>query len=312
MRQLGKSDLSLSEVGIGCNNFGGRLGLEESRAVVHKALDLGINFFDTADYYGNRGGSEEYLGKILGPRRNDVVVATKFGLEMYPGAEGASRAYIMSAVEQSLRRLKTDYIDLYQLHWPDPKTPMSETLEALGDLVRSGKVRYIGCSNLMAWQVIDALWISRTAGFPAYVSCQEEYNIASRGIEREMLPAMKAFGLGLVPYSPLASGVLSGKYRRGQEKPPGSRLANSGQLAAEHLSDHNLDVVAFLEPICAATGLTMIEVAISWLLARPVVASVIAGASTPAQVEQNMRASRAKLPAEYLAQIDERFAPKAR
>ena len=215
-RPLGKSDLQVSVAGLGCNNLGGRIDLEASRRVVHKALDLGITMFDTADAYGNRGGSESALGAILGARRKDVVLATKFGMSMDDAGslKGASRSYIPRALEASLKRLQTDWIDLYQIHWPDPQTPIEQTLRALDDLVRQGKVRYIGCSNFAAWQMVEAQWTSRHHGLAAFISCQNEYSLLVRDAERELVPAMEVYGLGLLPYFPLASGLLSGKYRR--------------------------------------------------------------------------------------------------
>jgi aryl-alcohol dehydrogenase-like predicted oxidoreductase len=212
-RSLGSSGLQVSTVGLGCNNFGGRIGLDATRKVVHKALDLGITLFDTADIYGENGASEDFLGQILGDRRKDIVLATKFGMEF--GAtgvmQGASRRYIMSAVEDSLRRLKTDWIDLYQLHTPDPLTPIAETLSSLDNLVRQGKVRYIGCSNLPAWQVVEAQWIARQQGLEGFISCQDEYSLLQRGLERELQPAMQSYGLGLLPFFPLASGQIQAR-----------------------------------------------------------------------------------------------------
>ena len=214
-RNLGTSGLRVSTVGLGCNNFGMRLDLEETRAVVDRAIEKGITLFDTADMYGARGGSEEQLGEILGPRRKDIVLASKFGMAMSDDGTkiGASRRYIMSAVEDSLTRLKTDWLDLYQLHQEDPLTPMEETLRALEDLVTQGKVRYIGCSNLKSWQVVESQWISKSSSITRFVSCQDEYNILNREIERELIPAMQRYGCGLLPYFPLASGLLTGKYQ---------------------------------------------------------------------------------------------------
>jgi aryl-alcohol dehydrogenase-like predicted oxidoreductase len=229
-RNLGSSGLRVSVVGLGCNNFGMKLDLEQTRAVVHKALDCGITLFDTADSYGNRGGSEEALGQVLGDRRKDIVLATKFGLPMDAAEtkKGASRRYILSAVEASLGRLKTDWIDLYQLHRPDPLTPIEETVRALDDLVRAGKVRYIGCSNLPAWQVVDALWTAKQVGGTSFICCQDEYSLLARDIERELIPAISAHGLGLLPYFPLASGLLTGKYQRNAAMPQDARLTLAG------------------------------------------------------------------------------------
>ena len=225
-RSLGSSGLQVSLVGLGCNNFGRRCDAEQTRAVVHRALDEGVNFFDTADMYGERGGSEELLGKALGSRRDDIVLATKFGAPMgdAPDQRGASRRWIQRALEASLRRLGTDYIDLYQLHFPDASTPQEETLRALDDLVRAGKVRYLGCSNFASWQLVDALWISRDSGLSSYVSAQNLYNLLDRRIERELVPACREFGVGVLPYFPLASGFLTGKYRRGRPAPRGTRM----------------------------------------------------------------------------------------
>src|SRR5712692_7604527 len=216
LRNLGRSGLRVSLVGLGCNNFGGRIELEASRKVVHRALDLGITLLDTADIYGNLGGSETCLGQILGDRRKDIVLATKFAMPMDQAKtlKGASRGYIMAAVEASLKRLKTDWIDLYQVHQPDPATPIEETMRALDDLIRQGKVRYVGCSNFPAWQVVSAQWTARHRGLDAFVSCQDEYSLLVRDIERELVPAMTEYGLGLLPFFPLASGLLTGKYNR--------------------------------------------------------------------------------------------------
>src|SRR5215471_12330581 len=208
VRHLGQSGLRVSVVGLGCNNFGGRIAEEETRTVVHRALDLGITLFDTADTYGNRGGSEESLGRVLGERRKDIVLATKFGLPMDEAnvLSGASRRYVMRAVEASLRRLRTDWIDLYQLHQPDPLTPIEETLRALDDLVRQGKVRYIGNSTLPAWQVVEAQWTSKHFGLHHFISCQEEYSLLARDLDGEMMPVLQSYSLGLIPFRPLADG----------------------------------------------------------------------------------------------------------
>lgn len=305
-RTLGKAGPRVSVVGLGCNNFGGRTDLEGARKVVHKALDLGITLFDTADMYGNRGGSEEILGDLLGARRKDVVLATKFGMAMdEAGAmQGAAPAYIKRAVEASLKRLKTDWIDLYQLHQPDPKTPIEATLRALDDLVREGKVRFIGCSNLPAWQVVEAEWTSRSHGLAAFVSCQDEYSLLVRGIERELVPAMQAYGLGLLPYFPLAGGLLTGKYRRNAPMPSGARLTASKNMANRYMTDAGWQAVERLAAFAAERGKTPLDLAFGWLLARRPVASVIAGATTPGQVEQNVGASRWKLTPDDMAAID--------
>ncbi|HLH97317.1 MAG TPA: aldo/keto reductase [Xanthobacteraceae bacterium] len=305
-RNLGRSGLRVSTVGLGCNNFGGRIGPAESRAVVHKALDLGITLFDTADAYGNQGGSEQCLGEILGDRRRDIVLATKFGLPMdEKGATGgASRRYVIAAAEASLKRLRTDWIDLYQVHRFDAKTPLEETLRALDDLIRAGKVRYAGVSNFAAWQVVDACWTARTLGLNRLVSCQDEYSLLVRDIEAELLPAMQAFGLGLLPYFPLAGGFLTGKYRRGAALPAGARLTLRKNLAERFLTQANWSVVEHLQQFCSERGHTLVELAFSWLAGRPAVASVIAGATKPEQVEQNVKAAGWALSREELAEID--------
>jgi aryl-alcohol dehydrogenase-like predicted oxidoreductase len=305
-RNLGKSGLLVSQVGLGCNNFGGRIDLETSRRVVHKALDLGITLLDTADYYGNLGGSETILGQVLGERRKDIVLATKFGFAMDAAGtlKGASRRYIFSAVEASLRRLQTDWIDLYQLHVPDPLTPLEETLRALDDLIRQGKVRYIGCSNLPAWQVVESQWISRELGIHAFASCQDEYSLLVRGIEKELLPAMQAHGLGLLPYFPLASGMLTGKYKRNAPLPEGSRFAAWKALGDRYANEANFDTVERLEKFSQQRGHNLLELAFSWLAAHPAVSSVIAGATRPEQVEQNAKAVDWALTPEDLTEID--------
>src|SRR5262249_34447648 len=233
IRNLGKSGLQVSLVGLGCNNFGGRIDLAATRKVVHRALDLGITLFDTADIYGERGRSEEYLGECLGDRRKEIVLATKFGMPMDDAGirKGASRRYILSGVEASLKRLKTDWIDLYQLHQPDPLTPIEETLRALDDLIRHSKVRYMGWSNLAPGPVVEALWMADRALLNRFVSCQDEYGLVVREPERELIPAIDRFGLGLLPYFPLASGLLTGKYRRNAPMPDGARLTGTKRLA---------------------------------------------------------------------------------
>src|SRR5215468_7597208 len=305
-RRLGGSTLEVSVVGLGGNNFGGRIDFAASSRVVGKALELGINLIDTADSYGDKGGSEEWLGRILGEKRKAIVLASKFGMPMDETGElkGASRRYIMHAVEASLKRLRTDWIDLYQLHRPDPQTPIEETLRALDDLVRQGKVRFLGCSNLSAQQVVEAQATARQHGLAGFVSCQDEYSLLVRDVERELIPAAKPLGLGILPYFPLASGLLTGKYRRGAPPPPGTRLAKNPRHAQEFISERNWRIVAALEAFVAGRGRSLVELAVSWLLRDPVVASVIAGATTPEQVEQNVDAAGWTLSAEDLAEID--------
>ena len=291
-RNLGSSGLRVSLVGLGCNNFGMRLDLEQTRAVVDRAFDLGITLFDTADMYGGRGGSETQLGKILGHRRKDIVLASKFGMAMSDDGTkiGASRRYIMSAVEDSLRRLKTDWIDLYQLHQPDPLTPLDETMQALDDLVTQGKIRYIGCSNLPSWQVVESQWISKFMGLNRFVSCQDEYNILNRNVEAELIPAMQKYGCGLLPYFPLASGLLTGKYKR-TEMPEGARLTDMPTFANRiYLTDENFDIVDNLHKFANKTGHSILELAFGWMASRPTTASIIAGATKPEQIDANVAA----------------------
>ncbi|MGN6147975.1 MAG: aldo/keto reductase [Rhizomicrobium sp.] len=304
IRNVGKSGLRVSAVGLGCNNFGRALDTEAARKVVHGALDHGITLFDTADIYGERGGSETQLGEVLGPRRKDIVLATKFGMPMSETKVGASRRYIVEAVEDSLRRLKTDWIDLYQLHQPDPNTPIDETLRALDDLVRSGKVRYVGCSNLKAWQVADASWTAKTEGLSAFVSAQDEYSLLVRDAEAELIPALESKGMGLLPYFPLASGLLTGKYKHGGDAPKGTRMAAIKRLADRFMTEDNWKIVDALQAFCDARGHTLLELAFSWLLSRPVLSSVIAGATKPDQVAANVSAAGWKLSADELAEVD--------
>jgi aryl-alcohol dehydrogenase-like predicted oxidoreductase len=301
-RALGTSGLTVSAVGLGSNNFGGRIDRAATRRVVHAALDAGITLIDTADLY-SEGGSEECLGEVLGQRRKDVVLATKFGMALDGGRAGASRAYVMRAVEASLRRLRTDWIDLYQLHRPDPATPIEETLSALDDLMRQGKVRAVGCSNFSARQLAEAQEAAARQGHTAFTSSQEEYSLLAREIEREMLPAMEAQDVVLLPYFPLASGLLTGKYRR-DAMPAGARLTASARHAGRFVNARNFAIVEKLEQFCARKGRTMLELAFAWLLAKPVVASVIAGASTPEQVAANVRAVGWTLTAAELAEVD--------
>jgi aryl-alcohol dehydrogenase-like predicted oxidoreductase len=307
LRNLGTSGLRVSAVGLGCNNLGGRLDPSGSRVVVGAAFTNGITLFDTADRYPqtSSGKSEELLGDALGRHRADVVIATKFGLPMDAAGtqKGASRRYIMAAVEASLRRLKTDWIDLYQVHYPDPLTPIEETVCALDDLITQGKVRYAGCSNFASWEMADAAWTAKSLNRTPIVSCQDEYSLLRRDVEREIIPAAVAHGLGFLPYFPLASGVLSGKYRGG-EAPQGSRLSKPGGLRDLFFNDEMIAVAERLGEFAEARGHTLLELAFSWLLARPAVASVIAGASTSEQITQNVAAATWKLTADELAEID--------
>ena len=292
-RKLGSSQITVPVVGIGCNAFGTRMDEGQVQAVVDAAIEQGATFFDTADTYG-LGASEELLGRALGPRRDDVVIATKFGMDM-KGRSGDDRGrrgsaeYVRTSVEASLRRLDTEYIDLYQLHVPDPHTPIEETLEALDDIVTSGLVRAIGCSNLSAWQLVDAAWTSRTRDLASFVTAQNEYSLYNRTAEVELTPACLELGVGILPYFPLAYGLLTGKYRRGEEAPDGTRLALSSQ--ARRLANADWDRIEALEAFAESHGVSMLQLAIGGLAAQPAVASVIAGVTRPEQVESNVRAA---------------------
>ncbi|MFQ5471556.1 MAG: aldo/keto reductase [Dehalococcoidia bacterium] len=303
--RLGSSGLHVSAVGLGCNNFGMRIDKEQTAVVVNKAIDLGINFFDTADMYGGTQ-SETFLGAALGERRKDVVVATKFvgPVGQGPLNRGASRRHMFDAVEASLSRLNTDYIDLYQIHFPDETTPIEETLRALDDLVRQGKVRYIGCSNFSGWQVVEAQWITRTEHFSPLISAQNEYNLLDRRIERELVPACNAYGVGILPYFPLASGFLTGKYKHGEAPPEGTRIAAWGARGEQILTDRNFEILQGLEEFAKEREKTVLELAIGWLASQPHVPSVIAGATKPEQVEQNVAAAGWKLSGEEMTAVD--------
>ncbi len=304
-RRLGSSGVKVSEVGLGSNNFGWRLDEQSSVAVIEHAIDVGINFVDTADIYG-RGQSEEFIGKALKGKRAQVLLASKFGNPMGagPNERGGSRYYVMQAVEASLRRLQTDYIDLYQMHIWDPTTPIEETLRALDDLVRGGKVRYIGCSNYAAWQLCDALWTSEVNNLESFVTVQPAYNLLNRGIEQELVPCCKAYGVGVIPYTPLAGGFLTGKYHRGEEPPAGTRLANP-MMQSRVLTDRNFDQLAKLEAFATERGHGVGELAIAWLLAHPWLSTVIAGATNAEQVSANVAAAQWKLTAEEAAAVDQ-------
>src|SRR5258708_26612249 len=270
-RNLGNSGLKIPAVGLGCNNFGMRCDAEQTRSVVHKALDEGITLFDTADIYGNRGGSEEVLAKALSDRRREIIVATKFGMAMGdgPSLKGGSYRYIIAAAEASLKRLGTDYMALYKIQQPDPETSQHETLEALNDLVRAGKVRYIGHSNFAAWQAVDAHWISRSRGLASYISAQNQYNLLDRRIERELIPACREFGVGILPYFPLASGFLTGKYRRGEEPAQGTRFAAMRRLADPLMTEANFKKIESLDEFARGHGHTLTELAVGWLATQP-------------------------------------------
>jgi aryl-alcohol dehydrogenase-like predicted oxidoreductase len=306
-RKVGTSGIEVSLVGLGTNNFGGRIDLDASRLVIHRALDLGITLIDTADTYGNKGGSEEILGSVLGARRKDIVLATKFGLVMDHAGKlrGASRRYIAQAVEASLRRLNTDWIDLYQLHRPDAQTPIEETLRALDDLEKAGKVRAIGCSNLTAAQLEEALTVAQRNKLTSFVTAQDEYSLLERELEQDRLPIMRQHGLSLLPYFPLASGLLTGKYKHNAPLPAGSRLArNPPRHADAFVNARNWRMVDALRAFAAQRGHTLLELAMSWLASRPYIPSIIAGATRPEQVEQNIAAIGWTLSTADLAEID--------
>lgn len=309
LRRLGRTDLEVSVVGLGCNNFGRNVGRDSAQSVVYKALDCGITLFDTGDTYGGRGGSETILGEVLGTRRRDIVLATKFGRPMDSEGklQGSSRRYILFAVEASLKRLRTDWIDLYQSHKPDPSTPIEETLRALDDLVRQGKVRAIGTSHMPSDQLSAAIETAARHGLTAPVSCEDEYSLLARGIERDLLPTMAKHGLSLLPYYPLASGLLTGKYRRGAPLPEGSRFAvvKERNYIGQFLTDANWARLERLTEFAARRGLSLLQVAMAWIAARPQVASVIAGATRPEQVEANVAAAATVLSASDIAELDE-------
>jgi aryl-alcohol dehydrogenase-like predicted oxidoreductase len=305
-RSLGESGLQVSVVGLGCNNFGSRLDVEGTRAVVDTAIEAGITLFDTSDTYGAGGGSERALGEVLGTRRDQVVLATKFGHQKadmgYGPAAGAKggRAYIRRAVTESLRRLRTDYIDLYQLHTPDPVTPIEETIAALHDLVAEGKVRYLGHSNFTGWQLADAAHLAAKNGHTPFISAQNHWSLLERAAEAEVVPAARHFGLGVLPYFPLANGLLTGKVRQGRKVPAGSRLA----AREGYVTEEKLGKVEALITWAQANDVTILDVAIGALGAQPGCSSVIAGAMTPEQVKANAATSGWIPSAEELAEID--------
>jgi aryl-alcohol dehydrogenase-like predicted oxidoreductase len=305
-RQLGTSGLTVSAVGLGCNNFGMRIDADETATVVHQAIEDGITFFDTAEMYGG-GKSEEFLGAALGKARDDVIVATKFGGPKGPGPLQApgSRRNVMRACEDSLRRLGTDYIDLYYQHYPDALTPVEETLEALTDLVGQGKVRYIASSNVAGWMVADAHHLALQHGLQRFTGCQIEWSLLNRAVEHDIVPACRRFGLGVVPYFPLASGMLTGKHKRGQIE-PGSRMETS--WFASVLTDENWDKVERLTAVAEDRGHTILELAVCWLLSQEGVSSVLTGATKPEQVSANVAAAEWRLDTAELAAVQEAIA----
>ncbi|MDA8397903.1 MAG: aldo/keto reductase [Actinomycetota bacterium] len=299
-RQLGRSGLTVSEVGLGCNNFGGRLDLDGTREVIHAALDAAITLFDTADIYGNLGGSETMMGQVLRGKRDEIVLATKFGMNMQTGdvARG-SRRYVRRAVEASLRRLQTDHIDLYQIHEPDANTPIEETLAALDELVREGKVRYIGSSNFAAWQLAEAELVARAQGRERFVSAQNLYSLLRREVEAELIPAAEHFGVGILPFYPLAAGLLTGKFRRGEAPPAGTRLA----ARPSEVETANFDLIEDLEAFSKSRGIGLTDLAFAWLLGNPNVSSVIAGATSAEQIRANVAAGSHRLDSDSMEEI---------
>ena len=306
IRNLGSSGLRVSAIGLGCNNFGARIDKAATAAVLDAAFEHGITLFDTADVYGERGGSETVMGELLGDRRKQIVLATKFGMPMDDSGamQGGSRRYIMQAVEDSLRRLRTDWIDLYQLHTRDPLTPIEETLRALDDLIRQGKVRYVGCSNVPAWEMAEAQWTAKVEHLNAFVSCQDEYSLVVRGIEKDVMPAARKYGWACCPISRSRAGCSTGKYKRNAPMPEDARLTKTQRLADRYVTDRNWPIVEKLGDFAEKRGRTMLELAFSWLLAQAPVSSVIAGATKPEQIAQNVKAGDWKLTAEELQEID--------
>ena len=307
-RYLGNSGLQVSAVGLGTNNFGRRMDREQTARVLHHALEEGVTFIDTANTYGG-GLSEEFIGAALKGKRQQVVLATKAGMPIGegPNQAGASRRHLMEQVEVSLRRLQTDYLDLFQVHAPDPRTPVEETVRTLDDLVRQGKVRYVGCSNYAAWQVCEAVWVARALGLTPMVSVQPEYSLMHREPERELLPFCERYGIGVIPYYPLAAGFLTGKYRPNEPVPAGTRLAGNERARQRFLTAENFALLGRLEAFAQERGHTVGELAIAWLLARPVVSTVIAGATTPEQVSANVRAGAWRLGPEDMAELERRL-----
>ncbi len=303
-RRLGDSGLKVSAVGLGCNNFGMRIEQEATTAVVNAAIEAGINFFDTADVYGG-SRSEVMLGQALGARRDEIVLATKFAIPTgkRPDQRGGSRRYVIKACEASLKRLGTDYIDLYQMHAPDADTPIEETLRALDDLITAGKVRYIGNSNFSGWQIADAAWMAKTEGLNRFISAQNNYSLLERKTAFEVLPACERFGLGQLPFFPLASGLLTGKYRRGEAPQQDTRLAAWGSRGAQALNDSNFDKLDKLTAFAEARGHGLLDLAFAWLLGQPVVSSVIAGATRPEQVQANAATAAWKLTPAEVAEV---------
>ena len=314
-RSLGGSGLKVSEIGLGCNNFGMVMDQKNTNNVVSSAIDEGITLFDTADVYGNKGRSETFLGKALGKRRNQIILATKFGLPMSEDLyhKGGSRRYIMNSVEDSLRRLNTDYLDLYQIHRPDMETPIEETLKALNDLITSGKVRYIGCSNFSAWQLVESRWKVDILGLENFISAQNGYSVINRKIENDLSQLATKYSIGILPYFPLESGLLTGKYKYKEKPKKGTRLSawsGRSEVINKFWSKENFEKLHKLEKVSKKYNHTIIELAFSWLLSRSYVSSVIAGATKVSQVKQNVNSGLLKLSKDELTEIDVITQPK--
>ena len=305
-RNVGRAGLRVSTIGLGCNNFGWTIDKDASRPVVHKALDLGITLFDTADYYGSTpGNSEDVLGDLIAGQRDKIVLTTKFGVPLV-GADRTpnnSRSFVLNAIEGSLRRLKTDWVDIYMIHWPDASTPMEETLRALDDIISSGKARYIACSNLAPWRIVESKWIAREISSHGFIAAQDEYNLINRAAEKDLIPALQAYDMALIPYFPLASGLLTGKYLK--EAATGRLQQNFLNLGNRLLTETNLDKVRKLNEVAEGAGHSLLELAMSWTATRPGVASVIAGATRAEQLEQNVAALNWDFTPDQIAAIDE-------
>lgn len=304
-RRIGNSGLRVSQVGLGGNNFGGRADAAASVNIINLALEMGINFIDTADSYTD-GHSEELVGKAIKEKRSQVIIATKFGnpRSVGPNEQAGSRSHIMAAVDASLKRLGTDYIDLYYLHYPDANTPIEETLRALDDVVRAGKARYIACSNFAAWQLADAAWTATHLGLMPFIVVQAKYNLLERSIEKEIVPCCLTHGVGVIPWGPLASGFLTGKYQRGKAIPAGTRFATPMSIYSDVMTEANFDKLEKLQAFAKKRGHTVGELAITWLLAHPWLGSVIAGAMNAEELKDNVTAANWKLTADDVAIVD--------
>ena len=310
-RRLGQTGLEVSTIGLGTNNFGGRIDFEATKKVLHQTMEEGINFLDCANTYG-AGKSEEFIGQVLGKEhRHEMIIATKVGNGPMggpppgPNQKGGTRHHIMTQVDLSLKRLDTDYIDLYYMHRWDPDTPIEETMRALDDLVHSGKVRYLGCSNYTAWQMVEAVWTAKAQNLYNYCCVQPEYSLVVRDVERELVPATKRYGMSLIPFFPLASGFLTGKYSQGEEPPDGTRFAGSPNMGNRYFNDDNWSLLGKLQGFAGERGHSVAELAFSWLLGNPVVPSVIAGATKPEQVTANAQAAGWQLSEDEMAEIRE-------